>query len=351
MADFAWAPLASGRPQSHFASLRFTELVPASRSTGGGAGESPVVIVPGGFDRAVLSWNGDGRWTLEMRLEIAGSLTPYFLLGVLDGARQTSAPRSATRGGATIPSDPTALLATPAPPVPVSVEVDTLVVRPGATATGFQVRATGEGNLRSLGVTHYRRDDRRYTDRPAVPKAWGTILRVPERAQRDIEQERPEERGIGGQVCSPTSLAMVLEYHGSRYRTIEVARAVWDGASRQYGNWPCNTGAAARLLDRRGRGWAAVVKMTGWDEVEREIAAGRPVILSHRWGPGDLTNAPISRSPGHLIVAVGFTPDGDVVVNDPAARAGEVRRVYKRRELFRTWQERGEGIAYLVRPA
>jgi hypothetical protein len=90
--------------------------------------------------------------------------------------------------------------------------------------------------------------------------------------------------------------------------------------------------------------------MTGFDEMEREIAARRPVALSHRWLPGDLPQAPISRSAGHLIVVVGFTPGGDIVVNDPAAKAGEVRRVYRRRDLFRTWQERGEGIAYLVQP-
>jgi hypothetical protein len=91
--------------------------------------------------------------------------------------------------------------------------------------------------------------------------------------------------------------------------------------------------------------------MDGFDPVEREIAAGRPVILSHRWELGDLENAPVSRSNGHLIVVVGFTKDGDVVVNDPAAKvAGAVRRVYKRHELFRTWQIRGEGIAYLMHP-
>jgi hypothetical protein len=117
---------------------------------------------------------------------------------------------------------------------------------------------------------------------------------------------------------------MVLAYHGSVYRTIDVARAAFDAGAGLYGNWPCNTGAAARLL-KGGRGWSAVVKMDGF--------------------------APVSRSNGHLIVVVGFTKDGHVVVNDPAAKtAGTVRRVYRRRELFRTWQIRGEGIAYVVHP-
>jgi hypothetical protein len=282
-------------------------------------------------------------------------------MGVLDGARQRSALKTEVPTEIPIPSIPpmppilpmAPLTPTPPSMPPVRWEVDTLALTNGAIATGFQVRATGEGDLRTLAVAHYRRQGRdgsqqsRYTDRPAVGGAWGTFLPVPERAQRDVEEDAAR---LGGQVCSPTCLAMVLAYHGSVYRTIDVARAAFDAGAGLYGNWPCNTGAAARL-HKGGRGWSAVVKMDGFDPVEREIAAGRPVILSHRWERGDLEGAPVSRSNGHLIVVVGFTKDGHVVVNDPAAKtAGTVRRVYRRRELFRTWQIRGEGIAYLVHP-
>jgi hypothetical protein len=283
--------------------------------------ESPEIVVPA-FNRAVLSWNGEGKWRMEMRARVGGQWSPYLTLGVLDGIVQRSATRTET---------PEAK--------PVGLEVDTLVVR-GATADAWQVRATGEGDLRALTVTHYRRDDRRFTTAPAAP-AWGVTLPVPERRQGDVEDPK-----IGGEVCSPTSVSMTLEYHGVARRTIEVCRAVYDNTSRMYGNWPMNAAVAARLLN----GWAAVIKMTGFDEVEKEIAARRPVILSHRWERGQLTNAPVSRSNGHLIVAVGFTSQGDVVVNDPAGKPGAVRRVYKRDELFRTWQEGGEGIAYVIHP-
>jgi hypothetical protein len=294
-----------------------------------------------------------------MRLQLGGSsgggsssggdLTPYYLMGVLEGARQRSALKTE------VPIPPMLPL-TPTPPStpPIRLEVDTLALTNGALATGFQVRATGEGDLRALAVAHYRRHGQngsqqsRYTDRPAVGGAWGTTLPVPERAQRDVEEDAAR---LGGQVCSPTCLAMVLAYHGSVYRTIDVARAAFDAGAQLYGNWPCNTGAAASLLKGGRGGWAAVVKMDGFDQVEWEIAAGWPVILSHRWERGDLEGAPVSRSNGHLIVVVGFTKNGDVVVNDPAAKTADtVRRVYRRRELFRTWQIRGEGIAYLVQP-
>jgi hypothetical protein len=322
MHDYAWLPV---NPSPHFVSPRFTELAPAPGSAG--PGESPLIDVAA-FDRLVLSWNGEGIWRLEVRLRIDGILTPYYILGELDGARQSSA--VAAQDG-----DPQSK---------VRVDLDTLRLADGKTATAFQVRATGEGDLSMLAAAHYRRDDRQYTDQPAIRSVWGTTLEVPSRAQKDVE----EDSHIGGRVCSPTSLSMALEFHGSTYRTIDVCRAVIDGTSKVYGNWPCNTAAAARLLPGA---WAAVVKMAGFDELEREIAAGRPVVLSHRWEQADLSNPPIPRSSGHLILVVGFTEDGDVIVNDPAAPAAEVRRVYRRSELFHTWQELSQGIVYLVHPA
>jgi hypothetical protein len=319
MDDFAWLPLTTS---PHFVSPRFTELMPAPNRKG--SGESPLIDVEP-FDRAVLSWNGEGNWRLEVRLLIEDVLTPYYVLGELEGIRQSSA---------TLPA---------AEFTSLSVDMDTLKLSDGKKATAFQVRAAGTGALRMLAVTHYRHDDRNYTDQPAVASAWGTTLDVRPRAQRDVE----EETHIGGICCSPTSVSMALEFHGSTFRTIDVCRAVVDGDSKVYGNWPCNTGAAARLLPGA---WSAVVKMVGFDELEREIAAGRPVVFSHRWGETDLSNPPIPRSNGHLILVVGFTEEGDVVVNDPAAKAPEVRRVYKRSELFHTWQELSSGIVYLIHP-
>ena len=60
---------------------------------------------------------------------------------------------------------------------------------------------------------------------------------------------------------------------------------------------------------------------------------------------------------GHLLVVVGFTESGDVVVNDPAAaqRAG-VRRTYDRGQFENAWLKRGSnggsgGLAYVIRDA
>lgn len=321
MRRFDIQPLTTGR---RFESPLLTEFALARPS---GTLESPPIEPAEPFERAVLSWNGAGNWRMELRLRAGNQWTPYALMGVQKGLSL----RSATRAE----EEPLKRS-----PIPCSLEIDTLVLKKGIRADAFQVRVTGDGAMDALAVTHYRPDNRQYTERPAAD-AWGVTLPVPERAQRECE-----DPAIRAEVCSPTSLSMVLAYYKKDLRTIDTCRLCRDTQSKIYGNWPCNTAVAARIVG----GWAAVVKMRGWDDVEREIAAKRPVIVSHQWERGDLSNAPISRSDGHLIVAVGFTPDGDVVVNDPAAKRGEVRRIYKRAELYRTWQERGAGIVYLVHP-
>ena len=61
------------------------------------------------------------------------------------------------------------------------------------------------------------------------------------------------------------------------------------------------------------------------------------------------SGAPISASAGHLLVIVGFTDTGDVVVNDPAAttRAG-VRRTYDRGQFEDGWIPTSGGTVYVI---
>ena len=93
--------------------------------------------------------------------------------------------------------------------------------------------------------------------------------------------------------------------------------------------------------------------MSTLGQVERWIEAGVPVVASLAWAPGELRNAAVPRTDGHLLVIVGFTPDGDVVVNDPAAdpRLGlSVRRVYPRGAMERLWLTHSGGTVYLIYP-
>jgi hypothetical protein len=93
-----------------------------------------------------------------------------------------------------------------------------------------------------------------------------------------------------------------------------------------------------------------VTRCNDISEVEDWIAAGIPVVLSARWDwlqPG----RPLD-SAGHLIVCIGFTDNGDVVVNDPAAhldRGQSVRQVYKREDVVHSWTKSHHAV-YLIYP-
>jgi hypothetical protein len=167
------------------------------------------------------------------------------------------------------------------------------------------------------------------TSAPGV--ARGVLLEVPAYSQMTHRGHFAQWGGGGEAWCSPTSLAMVLGYYGalptpSSYPWVPaghldpwvdaVARGVYDHGYDGTGNWPFNTAyAASRLVG----GSAFVARLRDLSEAERFVAAGIPVVASIAFGRGELTGAPISSSNGHLLVIVGFTADGDVVVNDPAA--------------------------------
>ena len=186
-----------------------------------------------------------------------------------------------------------------------------------------------------------------------VAGACGRDLPVPARSQMLFPR--------GGEAwCSPTSLSMVMAYWRRETgdtrldRPVpEVAEGVYDHVYEGWGNWPFNTAyAAANGLEAR------VERLACLTEAERRVASGVPLVASVAWDNREtgqaLAGAPLARSGGHLLVVRGFTPSGDVVVNDPAARedAG-VARVYNRGEFSRAWlRNRGSsgGIVYLVHP-
>ena len=94
----------------------------------------------------------------------------------------------------------------------------------------------------------------------------------------------------------------------------QVAAAVYDQGYAGTGNWPFNTAFAGSFSGMR----SYVTRLDDLSEVEDWIAAGIPVILSTRWDwlkPGRLPDVD-----GHLVVCIGFTENGDVVINDPATR-------------------------------
>jgi uncharacterized protein YvpB len=314
-------------------------LVPGAQLESDGADLVSSVHAVAPFDETVLSWNARppagssiaaAKASYELRVRVRGEWTRWWTMGRADGNRYSSV---------TTEEDAISKL-----------DVDTLSLKAPHLADAFQVRVRAPFRLevRAICVAHWRRDAKPTLGLDPSP-AWGVTLEVPQRSQQ------AEDPKIAPRICSPTALAMVLEYFGERLPTKEIAARVHDATSDLYGNWPCNTAVAADVLSEGSDGpgssrSAFVIRANGFEEIESEIAQGRPVVISHRWKKGELTGAPIPASSGHLIVVVGFTSKGDIVANDPALAPPNVRRIYDRREIFHTWQENAPGIAYVFRP-
>lgn len=135
---------------------------------------------------------------------------------------------------------------------------------------------------------------------------------------------------------------MVLAYYGIDRPTVENARAMYDPEHHMFGNW-------MRACQRAGElGLEAhLERFRSWEPVKRELAAGHPLVASIRFRKGEFPSAVFQDSEGHLLVIRGFTPQGDVIVNDPASRARGNGAVYKAAELAHAWFDHG-GVAYVI---
>ncbi len=247
----------------------------------------------------------------------------------------------------------------------VNVNVDTLRADTGHSLRAWQVRVVlmrqpGRAGPRVTKVGGVA--SQLATSLPATSKPlYGArTLDVPRLSQMIHRGEYPEYGGGGEAWCSPTSTSMVLAYYGrlpsasdytwvsSSYRdryVDHVARRTFDFRYDGTGNWPFNTAYAARQADD-----AFVTRMATLRDGERFVHVGIPVVASISFDRGQLTGAPIGATRGHLVVIVGFTAGGKVVVNDPAARDnGSVRRTYDRGQFERAWLRRSAGLAYVIR--
>lgn len=182
---------------------------------------------------------------------------------------------------------------------------------------------------------------------------WRTNLAVPQPSQM-VPEYKGQEYGGGGKVwCSPTSTSMVMAYWGRILRRADLDQKVADAARDTYdfvyegtGNWPFNTTYAGRFGLR-----AFVTRLSSMSLAEQWIKAGVPLVIALSYQKGELAGAPIESSNGHLLVVRGFTREGDVIANDPAARTNEtVQIVYRRAEIEAAWQKYSQGTTYVIYP-
>ncbi len=147
------------------------------------------------------------------------------------------------------------------------------------------------------------------------PDTCEVKLNVPKRLQGDVPR-------IGGRICSPTSLSMVLEYLGEKnLETEDTAYAVYDNKKDIFGNWSFNVAHAGE------KGYNAIFDYYDIGAVKYSLNCGTPVICSIKIKAGQLAGSgfPTRSSNGHLLVVIGHTTvDGKdyFIINDPAVSPG-----------------------------
>jgi hypothetical protein len=172
------------------------------------------------------------------------------------------------------------------------------------------------------------------------PPATGSALRleVPPRSQMDAD------RAIAGRICSPTCVAMVLDYWRRPPALPTLAAEMFHAGVDLYGVWPAAIVAAGR------RGLAGyLLRFPDWAAATWCLERGLPIVASVRYAAGELTGAAVAATPGHLVVLTGWAGE-DVLVNDPGAPStASVARRYRLDEFARAWLGRAS-LGYVIFP-
>ncbi len=106
------------------------------------------------------------------------------------------------------------------------------------------------------------------------------------------------------QTCLPTCLNMTLRWYGRCELTTDTIQALHKRTWYDRYNLPA-------IVKDYGLYALPSWNELGWkkDDIKREIAAGRPVIMGLNTGRG-----------GHFVLAVGYTADDKLIINDPSRK-------------------------------
>ncbi len=317
---------------------------------------SPIVQTGIAANEMVVSWNAETPAGMGIKVEARAwfgeHATKFYTLGLWskDGV---GFPRESVNGQKDADGD---------------VHTDTLALNSPATAVQIRVTLVGKQvtpavppapalqipsptlllpTLKYLGIsladTHLNLNT--LAALPPNQTVWGKEISVPGKTQLGW----PEGSGW----CSPTSTSMSLAFWAIKLKRPELdmpvpdtAHAIYDRVYNGTGNWPFNTAHAGTFPGMR----AYVTRMSDIRELEDWISQGIPVVVSVSYDL--LKGKPKDEDPGHLMVCDGFTPSGDIVLNDPAhhPEKGEAcRRVFPRSAFLRGWN-RSKFLVYLIYP-
>lgn len=139
---------------------------------------------------------------------------------------------------------------------------------------------------------------------------------------------------IGGSICSPTSVSMILRSYNITVDPLQFARDTYDPHFGMYGIWPRVVQNASEYgLD------GAVTQYRSWSQAREVLANGGRISMTV--GPPLYT--------GHLIMLAGFNAAGNPIVHDPA-RSDGYSHVFNKSDLAHSWFDKG-GVAYTFFPA
>ena len=268
-------------------------LMPGSTE---GAFISDEVYFGGSFKQMLASWNSDSTGgTVEISVSVMlddGSYTDWFSWGVWSAIKGLSGSASTKNEHG-------------------KVGIDILDLNEecqGVVRYRIDIKQTKDHSPIVYNVTLAADTEESLLSAPADTYKK---LDVPYRRQTDV----PE---IGGQICSATSLSMILLYLGEQDLEVEdVAWGVRDYGAKKFGNWAYNVAYAGEL------GYNAYIDYFDIDAIKWAVHMGYPLACSIRVKAGQLAKSgyPDYTTNGHLLCVVGYevrNGQGWLLINDPA---------------------------------
>ena len=315
--------------------IGFTSFPAFARSQSEKTGEtiltSPEIKTRIQWTELIASWNAEMPASTYLKIEVRalypGRPTKWYVMGRWSGDPALH-PRESVRDQKDDDGN---------------VDTDTLVLNRASERLQLRLTLGGEaGQTPTLKFLSVSLLDGQAKPAPLPPNknAWGKTIDVPERSQMAYEN--------GGVLCSPTTVSMLLAHWSKELKqpdldrdVPEVVTGVFDPKWGGTGNWVFNTAYAGSFQGLR----AYTARLSDVAELEDWVAQGIPVGLSLCYNR--LRGK--SRVPsGHIVVCVGFTENGDAIINDPGT-SKNVRKIFPRANLIDAWAY-SKNAAYFIYP-
>jgi len=271
------------------------------------------------FNRGLPSWNGivpdhNGSFKILMRFYNSG-WSPWLTVGYWKNNLWTSYGNTNYSGG--------------------EVDIDYITLNSYFSKWQFQVtmkRTAASVKSPTLHKLSFFISDQRTTDNINITsvvndKPQALFIPTQHFYQYAIDDE------IGGSICSPTSVSMVLRSYDIKVDPLTFARATYDDYWGIFGVWPRVVQNAAEYGLN-----GAVTRYRSWSQARETLASGGCVVMS--------VGLPLYT--GHLIMLAGFDANGNPLVHDPAKSNG-YKYKFNKTELSKSWFGKG-GVSYTFFP-